>query len=229
MSRIKALIFDVDGTLAETEEVHRAAFNQTFAEAGLDWNWSVETYKQLLKVTGGRERMEHFARINNLAVPDCAALHKIKTGNYNDLIAHSGVVLRPGVEALLRSARASGMKLAIATTTSRPNMNSLISSTLGTSALDWFEAICCGEDVKIKKPDPEVYVLALEKCGVAAGQAIAFEDSANGLKAAKSARLACVITPGMYTFDDDFSGADLIVANLGEPEIRMDALLNRFG
>lgn len=229
MSRLKALIFDVDGTLAETEEVHRAAFNQTFAEAGLDWNWNVETYKGLLKITGGRERMEHFSRINSLPVPDCAALHKIKTTHYNDLIAHSGAVLRPGVEALIHAARDERLKLAIATTTSRPNVASLISATLGFNALGWFTAICCGEDVSAKKPDPEVYTLALKLCGLAPGQAIAFEDSRNGVQAAKAAGLACIVTPGMYTANDDFSGSDLIVENLTAPEASLPQLLTRFG
>lgn len=229
MSRIKALIFDVDGTLAETEEVHRDAFNCTFKESGLDWHWDLATYKQLLKITGGRERMEHHAIRQGLPVPDCAALHKIKTKLYNDMIAQSGVVLRPGVETLIRAARVSGLKLAIATTTSRPNVTSLIAATLGLEALDWFSAVCCGEDVAVKKPDPEVYLLALRQCGMEASQALTFEDSANGVRAAKAAGMACIVTPGIYTQDDDFSGADLIVEKLTASEAALPQLLGRFG
>lgn len=229
MSRIKALIFDVDGTLAETEEVHRQAFNRTFEEFDLDWHWDQATYKQLLKVTGGRERMEHHALSQGLPVPDCAALHKVKTAHYNSLISQSGVTLRPGVEALLVAAREAGMVLAIATTTSRPNVTSLISSTLGGQALGWFTAICCGEDVRVKKPNSEVYRLALELCAVEASQALAFEDSANGLRAAKAAGMACIVTPGIYTLDDDFSGADLMVENLAALEARLPFLLSVFG
>lgn len=228
MSHIKALIFDVDGTLAETEEVHREAFNRTFNDCGLEWHWDCETYKQLLKVTGGRERMEHHAKSQGLPVPDCIALHKIKTNHYNEMIAHSGVVLRPGVENLIRAAWTASLKLAIATTTSRPNVISLISATLGVEALDWFSAICCGEDVKAKKPDPEVYVLALKKCGLEPRHALAFEDSANGVRAAKAAGLACIVTPGMYTLNDDFSGADIIVDNLTAIGGALPELLYRF-
>lgn len=229
MSCIKALIFDVDGTLAETEEVHREAFNKTFMEAGLGWHWDRATYKQLLKVTGGRERMEHYATISGLPIPDCAAQHKIKTTHYNDMIANSGIALRPGVEALIHAARKAGLKLAIATTTSRPNVVSLISATLGSKALDWFAAICCGEDVRAKKPDPEVYRLTLQSIGVEARHALAFEDSGNGLKAARAAGLACIVTPGIYTLDDDFTGADLIVGNLTAPEADLPQMLKRFG
>ena len=229
MSRIKALIFDVDGTLAETEEVHRQAFNRTFEEFDLDWHWDQTTYKQLLKVTGGRERMEHYALRQGSPVPDCAALHKVKTAHYNSLISQSGVTLRPGVEALLVAAREAGMVLAIATTTSRPNVTSLIKSTLGEGALGWFTAICCGEDVRVKKPDPEVYRLALKLCAVEASEALAFEDSTNGLRAAKAAGLACIVTPGIYTLDDEFSGADLIVENLTAIEAGLPHLLSKFG
>ena len=228
MRILKALIFDVDGTLAETEEVHRAAFNRTFAETGLGWQWDQPTYKQLLKVTGGRERMQHYAKVSGLPEPDCARLHKIKTAHYNDMLVHSGVALRPGVANLVRAARQAGLKLAIATTTSRPNVASLIEATLGPDAVSWFDAICCGEDVRLKKPDPEVYQLALRLCDVGAGEAIAFEDSANGLKAAKTAGIACVASPGMYTLDEDFSNADVLVGNLAAPDAALNVLFQLF-
>jgi HAD superfamily hydrolase (TIGR01509 family) len=161
-----------------------------------------------------------------LPVPDCASLHKIKTVHYNDLIAHSGVVLRPGVETLIHAGREAGLKLAIATTTSRPNVTSLLQATLGDQAPAWFAAICCGEDVMVKKPHPEVYELALAACGAGADEAIAFEDSANGLKAAKAAKLACVVTPGMYTADDDFSGADFVFDDLSAEGANLPRLIS---
>jgi HAD superfamily hydrolase (TIGR01509 family) len=225
---IKALIFDVDGTLAETEEVHRAAFNKTFIEAGLDWHWDRKTYERLLKVTGGRERMEHHARLEGLALPDSTALHKAKTAHYNAMISNAAIELRPGVERLIRDARAAGLSLAIATTTSRPNVDSLLAATLGSDALSWFAAICCGEDVRAKKPDPEVYQLTLDMLSESAENCLAFEDSANGLRAANAAGLRCIITPGVYTADDDFTGAAAMFNDLSDEAASLNALLQRF-
>ena len=226
---IKALIFDVDGTLAETEEVHRAAFNKTFLEAGLDWHWDRDTYERLLKVTGGRERMEHHARLEGLALPDSAALHRVKTAHYNAMISNSAIALRPGVERLIRQAHAAGLTLAIATTTSRPNVDSLISATLGRDTFSWFAAICCGEDVRAKKPDPEVYQLALDLIGEAPDNCLAFEDSANGLRAANAAGLRCIVTPGVYTARDDFTGAAAKFDDLSDEAASLPTLLERFG
>lgn len=214
MSQLRALIFDVDGTLAETEETHRLAFNRTFADAGMDWHWDRETYRRLLKVTGGKERMEHHARTEGIDIPDCAALHKAKTAHYVRAIAQGDIALRPGVERLIREARAAGLKLAIATTTSRANVESLFEATLGREALTWFSAICCGEDVARKKPDPEVYALALSGLGELPQNCLALEDSANGLRAAMAAGIPCLITPSIYTDHDDFTGATAFVKDL---------------
>ena len=229
MSAIKALIFDVDGTLAETEEVHREAFNKTFLEAGLDWHWDRNTYERLLKVTGGRERMEHHAQLEGLALPDSAALHRLKTAHYNAMISNAVIELRPGVDRLIRQAHAAGLTLAIATTTSRPNVESLIAATLGRDVLPWFAGICCGEDVRAKKPDPEVYQLALNLLGEAPEHCLAFEDSANGLRAANAAGLRCIITPGVYTARDDFTGAAAKFDDLSDEAASLPTLLERFG
>lgn len=217
MALIKALIFDVDGTLAETEEVHREAFNLAFAEAGLDWNWDRSLYGMLLKVAGGRERIEFHAAQTGTTGIDSLDLHQRKTRFYNGWLVNNPMHLRPGVETLIGKARSQGIRLAIATTTSRINVQTLLNGTLGSQSESWFSAICCAEDVDRKKPDPQVYQLVLSCLRLPANSCVAFEDSRNGLVSAKAAGLTTVITPGIYTMFDSFDGADICLSYLGGP------------
>lgn len=176
---IEAIIFDVDGTLAETEEAHRTAFNRAFAEATLDWHWSVDDYRALLGTTGGRERIARYMAEQNLA-PDTslvAALHERKNVIYGELVESGGVVPRPGIVSLIEAARGSGIALAIATTTSRSNLSSLLAHVFGAAASDGFSTIVTGEDVVNKKPDPEVYQRALSGLGQSAQACLAIEDA----------------------------------------------------
>ena len=217
---LKALIFDVDGTLAETEECHRDAFNQAFAEAGMinegNWIWDQPLYRELLKTTGGKERMRAYVVLENLAMPDVVELHARKTQIYNENILTGKVALRPGVDRLIREARDNGIRLAIATTTSLPNVQSLLSVNLGEEAIGWFEAICTAEDVSRKKPDPEVFQVALDRLGLQASECLAFEDSRNGLRSAADINIPTLVTPSVYTDDQDFSEAISVVSTLGE-------------
>lgn len=215
---LRALIFDVDGTLAETEEIHRAAFNEAFAEAGISWFWSEDMYRRLLEVTGGRERIADYATHAASQPVDIPALHRRKTEIYNARIRGGDIALRPGIERLICTARTHGAALAIATTTSRPNVISLIAATLGEGAVAWFASIRTGEDVLRKKPDPEVFNLVLADLGLAAADCVAFEDSANGLRAARAAGIPTIVTPSIYTQDEDFSAAALVLEDLGGPE-----------
>ncbi|WGR92725.1 HAD family hydrolase [Bradyrhizobium sp. ISRA443] len=215
----RALIFDVDGTLAETEEVHRRAFNEAFAEAGLDWSWDKVTYGRLLRVAGGKERIRAFDQRNatpSLTFADIADLHRIKTARYAALIAAGGCPLRPGVRAWLRSARSRGQRLAIATTTSHGNIDALLSVALGLDWADLFETIVAGDDVPRKKPAPDVYVEVLARLGLGPADCIAIEDSGNGLMAASRAGIPAVITRSAYFGEDDFTGALLVVGDLSE-------------
>ena len=221
---LRAIIFDVDGTLAETEEAHRQAFNETFAEWGLPWEWSREDYAELLKVTGGKERIRHF--IENWRpergpeilerIPE---LHARKTRRYGEIIASGGVPLRPGVERLIGEAKDAGLLVAVATTTSTPNVGALIRATLGREPEEVFDAMACGEEVERKKPAPDLYRLALEKLKIFPGEAVAMEDSANGLKSALRAGVPVVITPSGYTAHEDFTDALAVVSHLGEPDM----------
>lgn len=219
--RLAALVFDVDGTLAETEEVHRAAFNAAFAAEGLEWRWSVDDYRRLLTTTGGKERIaRHIREIGaEGAGIDVAALHADKTRRYVEMVEGGGLLLRPGVAALIAAARARGLRLAVATTTSRPNVEALTRATFGRPADAVFDVIAAGDEVAAKKPAPDVYLLALDRLGLPAARCIAFEDSANGLAAARGAGLPCVAAPGLYTEHETFDGAARVVADLTEIDL----------
>lgn len=213
---LSALIFDVDGTLAETEDLHRVAFNRAFAEAGLDWSWSPARYRDLLSTTGGKERMARFAREMRASIlPETIRdLHACKTRHYTALIAEGAAGLRPGVRDLIAAARRSGLKLGIATTTSPQNVEALVRAAWGRPAAEIFDAIAAGDEVTAKKPDPEVYSLCLARLACLPEEALAFEDSANGLRAAKAAGLATIVTPAEYTSHEDFSAADQLRQSL---------------
>lgn len=216
----RALIFDVDGTLAETEEVHRQAFNTAFAGANLDWCWGPAVYKDLLRVAGGKERIRAFDRLQRgtslLSDAEVAELHRIKTTIYADLIASGGCPLRPGVEDLLTTARRRGQRLAIATTTSRGNIDALLAAALGSDWADSFAAIVAGDEVPKKKPAPDVYLEVLSRLDLAASQCLAIEDSGIGLVAASSAGIPVLILRSAYFRDDDFSDALLAIDDLTE-------------
>jgi len=212
---LRALIFDVDGTLADTErDGHRVAFNAAFAEAGLAWRWDAALYGELLQMAGGVERMLHYARTYlGLTDPDgellrlVRRLHASKTRRYVERIATGAVHLRPGVARLLAQARGEGLRLAIATTTTRANVIALLHATLGSTGADDFEVIGTTQEVATKKPYPAVYNWVLERLQLAPAEALAFEDSRNGLIAATRAGIPCIVTPTPYTADDEFAEA----------------------
>ncbi len=225
MSRLEALLFDVDGTLADTERGHLRAFNQAFADAGLDWEWSVDLYRELLAVTGGRERIRHFVERYrpDFTPPEpldafIAGLHRAKTRHYVGLVDGGGLGLRPGVERLLREARGEGLRLAIATTTTPDNVEALLRNTLGADAMDWFEVIGAGSVVPAKKPAPDIYHHVLAGMGLAPAACMAFEDSGPGVRAARGADLPVVVTVNDFTRDHDLSGASLVLDGFGEPQ-----------
>jgi len=222
---LHALLFDVDGTLADTErDGHRPAFNQAFADAGLDWHWDVALYGKLLAVTGGKERMkyyiDHFRP--DYSKPDnfdtlVAELHRAKTRHYSALAAQGGIPMRPGVRRLLIEARTAGLRLAIATTTTPENVTVLLEHSLGAGTQDWFEVIAAGDIVPAKKPAPDIYHYALDEMKLDAANCLAFEDSENGLRASLGAGLKTLITVNDYTLDHDFTGAAVVLSDLGEP------------
>ena len=220
LSSLRALIFDVDGTLADTESAHRAAFNDAFREEGLDWHWYEPLYARLLTVSGGKERIAHFIEQTG-AVPDTnarapliARLHARKTAAYERRARRGAIPLRPGVQALIESALSHGLRLAIATTTTPANIDALLEPHLGPRWADRFEVIEDGHSAPAKKPHPQVYLQALARLQLEAGECLALEDSANGLLAANAAGIATLVTPTRFTSGQDFSQALRQIPNL---------------
>jgi HAD superfamily hydrolase (TIGR01509 family) len=215
-----AVILDVDGTLAETEGIHRRAFNAAFLECGADWYWDRRTYKKLLSVTGGKERLRAYARMQpprqRLSDSQLLELHEVKTRHYARLIAEHTCRLRPGVAAFIRSAIARHQILAIATTTTPGNVEGLLASALGHDWRSLFAAVVAGDEVAHKKPAPDVYLEVLARLRQPAAACLAIEDSANGLKAAASAGIPVLITRSEFFRDDDFSSALAVVDELTE-------------
>lgn len=226
MAQLQALLFDLDGTLADTEEDgHRPAFNAAFQAAGLDWHWDQDLYRDLLQVTGGRERIHHYIRHYQPRLPAgiglddwVAELHQHKTRWYQNWLDTGAIPLRPGVARLLREASAAGLALGIATTTSLANVAPLLGRTLGTDPGRLFQTIAAGDLVQRKKPAPDLYLLALNDLGLTADQVWVVEDSSVGVGAAWDAGIRSIlVTPSPYTQGQDFSLARLVVDSLGEP------------
>lgn len=228
MSNLQALIFDVDGTLADTEMVHMASFNQAFAEEGLDWHWDVKLYTELLNISGGKERIRHYwmqqhpdmKDIDGGALQDTIdRLHAIKTAAYESAVQQGLVQLRPGVLALIEAAHAQGLRLAIATTTSPVNIAVLLRGAIGPDWKDMFAVVEDASTAPKKKPHPQVYVQTLARLGLPATACLAFEDSSNGLQAAIGAGLTTIITPTSFTAHQDFKGAAQVLPNLGHVDL----------
>ena len=226
MNNLQALIFDVDGTLSDTErDGHRVAFNLAFKEYDLDWNWDIELYGQLLAVTGGKERMNYFLdhfktdfqktdSTQNLI----KELHQSKTRHYTELLATGTIPLRTGVKRLLKEALDNNLRIAIATTTTPENVTALLEHALEPGSTEWFDVIAAGDIVPAKKPAPDIYTYALEKMKLPASACLAFEDSENGIRSSMGADLKTLITINDYTKDHDFTGAAIVLSDLGEPD-----------
>jgi HAD superfamily hydrolase (TIGR01509 family) len=224
VTRLRALLFDVDGTLAETErDGHRPAFNAAFEELGLPWRWDAESYGALLEIAGGKERLTHYARQRGYPGGDgleamVARLHRAKTRHFLAFLSGGSVRLRPGVERLLREAHAGGLRLAIATTTTPDNVTMLLDCALGPDLRHCFEVIGAGDVVAGKKPAPDIYRWVLQRMALAPEQCIAIEDSAVGLRSATAAGLTTLVTVSHYTGQQDFAGALAVLDGLGEAD-----------
>ena len=220
---IKAIIFDVDGTLADTEDGHRKSFNKAFAECGLDWCWDVALYEKLLKVTGGKERIKYFVETfqpNFVKPADFDSfvknLHAAKTRYYTDMLGKGHIPLRPGIKQLMADARLQGIRLAIATTTTPENVTTLLEIGLGKDWQSYFAANGCGDIVPHKKPAPDIYYWVLDKLKLAPKDCIALEDSENGLRSSLAAGIKTFVTVNHYTRNQNFEGAAGVFDDLSD-------------
>lgn len=221
MNQLQALIFDVDGTLANTEkDGHRVAFNRAFTQQSLDWHWSVELYGELLVVAGGKERIRYYIDRYKPSLPSIdnlsdfiRNLHQLKNQYYQALLKQGAIPLRPGVKRIITEARDRGLRLAIATTSALPNVMILLEKTLDPN---WFEVIAAGDIVPRKKPAPDIYHYVLKQMNITADKCLVFEDSQHGLQAATNAGLKTIVTVNNYTQEQNFDEAMLVVNHLGE-------------
>lgn len=224
MAEIKAVLFDQDGVIIDTErDGHRVSFNMTFKEFGYNFEWGVDDYHQLLQIAGGKERMKHYLHTQGFGAPVkpeeeedlIKRLHKRKTALFVELIASGALPLRPGIKRFMQEAMAAGLKIGVCTTS-----NEEAAKTLTTQILKdiKFEIVLAGDIVKKKKPDPEIYNLALEKTGLKPTECLVIEDSRNGVLAAKAAGMFVVATTNLYTEKEDLHQADVIVTCLGDPD-----------
>jgi len=215
---LEALVFDVDGTVAETEGLHRRAFNLAFLEHGVELDWDAREYRRLLRFHGGKERIARSLAEHETPLPpgEVAAIHATKTRIYTALLAQEGAPWRPGVRRLMDEAPRRGLRLALATTTSAANLDPLFAPVLGATWRARFDAVVAGDEVAHKKPAPDVYLETLRRLDLKPAQAVAFEDSAAGAQAAWRAGLAVIATPSDWLAGDDFSAADLVLEHLGD-------------
>lgn len=223
MTRLAALIFDVDGTVADTEELHRRAFNEAFRHFALGWEWTPQTYRRLLGVSGGPARV--LAHIDHLRVAAAEkarlrrlvpGLHSEKTRIYGELLDAGGTALRPGVARLIAEARGAGLDVGFVSSSASPNPMRVLASAFGGRAAPP-GTIVCTDQVARKKPAPDVYELAIATLRRPAAACAAFEDSCNGVLAARAAGLFTVAVPSRWTLDQDLSAAHLVLSSLGDP------------
>jgi len=235
---MKALIFDCDGVLVDTErDGHRVAFNKAFQQMGIPVEWDVDLYKQLLQVAGGKERMKYY--FDQYGWPPqfedkeklIKDLHKLKTKLFMELIETKSLPLRPGVSRIIDEAIQANLKLAICSTSNKNAVEKIAEVLIGQERKDQFSAILAGDVVDRKKPAPDIYLMALEELKVEPEESVVVEDSRNGLLAAKAAGMHCIITTNFYTQDEDFYEADQVMPELGDGDnkkITVQELINTY-
>lgn len=219
---MQALIFDCDGVLVDTErDGHRVAFNAAFKAIGWKTEWSVERYGELLTTAGGKERMRRHFDENGWPVLETerdsaiASLHKLKTDLFKELIESGALPLRPGIARIVDEAIAAKLKIAVCSTSNERAVQAVVDKMLGAKRSKHIK-VFAGDIVAKKKPDPAIYTLAAHDLGLDAKKCVVVEDSNNGLRAAKSAGMNCIVTMSSYTADEDFKLADRVVSELGD-------------
>ena len=219
---MQALIFDCDGVLVDTErDGHRVAFNAAFKAIGWTTEWSVERYGELLTTAGGKERMRRHFDQKGWPVPEAerdaaiASLHKLKTDLFMELIESGALPLRAGVARIVDEAITAKLKIAVCSTSNERAVQSVVDKMLGAKRSQHIK-VFAGDIVAKKKPDPAIYELAAQDLGLDPKKCVVVEDSNNGLRAAKSANMNCIVTISSYTADENFKLADRVVQELGD-------------
>ena len=222
---LKAVLFDVDGTIAESEELHRNAFNESFKEYGLSWFWDEAIYRELTLVGGGKERIMHYierASPEMLSYKNLTSyidsLHKVKSQIYKDDLSEIGISLRPGVGRLISELKKNNIRMSLVSSTTEENLYNLFQIGLNVNPNDWFEVIGHGDCTKYKKPSPEIYHWVLDKMKLPSGGCIAIEDAPRGVDSAVNAGIKVIITPSQYTNKEIFEKGELVLSDLGEPD-----------
>tara|TARA_B100000035_G_scaffold75043_1_gene62280 strand:- start:1503 stop:2258 length:756 start_codon:yes stop_codon:yes gene_type:complete len=222
---LSAVFFDVDGTIAETEEFHRKSFNESFKEFSLDWFWDEPIYKELINIGGGKERimfhlkkawpeMLEYKNLSNYV----DSIHKVKNEIYEDYINDSKITARPGVFRLIEELKKKNISIALVSSTSEVNLINLFTKGFNIDPYKMFDLVAHGDCTKLKKPSPEIYEWALQKLQLPSEACIAIEDSPRGLESSNNAKVKTIITPSRLTLDEDFKNAKLVISNLGEPD-----------
>jgi HAD superfamily hydrolase (TIGR01509 family) len=224
MAEIKAVFFDQDGVIIDTErDGHRVSFNETFKEFGYDVEWGVDYYHELLQIAGGKERMKHHLNTQGFGKPVLAeevdelikALHKRKTAMFVEMIEGGRLPLRPGIKRFMQEAMKAGLKLGVCTTSNEKAAQAVAYKVLKDINFDF---VLAGDVVEKKKPAPDIYLLGLEKAGLKPEEVMVVEDSRNGVLAAKAAGMHVIVTTNHYTEKEDVSDGDIVVTCLGDPD-----------
>ena len=206
MIKYKALLFGSIGTIVETSEIQRKSFNSAFKIAGLKWNWTKEIYKNLLNKSGGEERILRYAKQTKSNV-NSKNIRKLKTKIFNRYLKKNKLKLRPGVKEIIKYSKKNQIKLALVTSTTLDNINSIFFCLRENLNKKDFNFIGNSTLVKKSKPSAEIYKLALKKLRLSPKECIAIEDTQESLNSAIKAKLKCFIFPGKFHKSKKFNGA----------------------
>jgi len=206
LTNFKAILFGSIGTLVETSELQRTAFNQAFSEAGLDWTWNPDEYKIMLKKSGGRNRINEYATYHGIKV-NAHELHLKKTEIFDNMMKEEGISLRPGVANLIGYAIDNNVHLAFVTSTSDANVDAIFMALNGQLSRNDFNFIGNDKMVSKPKPDSEIYLKALSNLKLNAKDCLAIEDTEVSMRSAINANIKCIAFPGAMALDNDFSAA----------------------
>ena len=223
--KLNAILFDVGGTIAESEEIHRVSFNEAFKEFGLNWYWDEAIYRELVFIGGGKERIKHYI---TRAWPEMLkqknftkyieSVHKIKGQIYEEFLNDSQLKARPGIIRLLKELKNEKIRLAIVSDTTEENLINLFKKGLGINPIEWFEILAHGGCTIQKKPSPDIYLWTLERLKLPPESCLAIEDAPRGVDSAIDAGLKVLVTPSIYTLEEKFEKSSLLLSHLGEPE-----------